>query len=166
MPTTIADYQKQPLTARLERMGRTADELVDAIRGRSDAVLSQRPDGKNWSAKEVVCHLRDVEREYIARFHLVLDNDDPKLYLEPESNVRWPVHLQYLRNDTAEAVSAFRELREGMLVLLAGLTPAQLQRAGIHPRRGRLTIDWWVAMLACHDDDHVDQLKRAVDGRP
>jgi hypothetical protein len=52
-----------------------------------------------------------------------------------------------------------------MLLLIADMTPAQLQRGGIHPRRGRLTIDWWLSMLAGHDDDHLDQLKRALAGR-
>jgi hypothetical protein len=39
--TTIAEYQKQPVSERLERMCRTPDELADAIRGRSDAELSR-----------------------------------------------------------------------------------------------------------------------------
>jgi uncharacterized damage-inducible protein DinB len=164
--TTIAEYATWSVSERLDRMTRTPDELLDAIRGRSDAELSRRPDEENWSAKEIVCHLRDVEREYIERFHLVLDNEDPKLYLDPSSNERWPVERQYLRNETRDAVSAFRELRQEMRALLEPLTPAQLSRAGIHPRRGRVTIDWWVAMLAAHDDDHVDQLTRALDGRP
>ena len=100
---TIADYLKRPVSERLERMRRTPDDLADAIRGRSDAELSRRPDEKNWSAKEIVCHLRDVEREYIERFHLVLENDAPKIYMEPDGNERWPVDLQYHRNDTADA---------------------------------------------------------------
>jgi len=61
MMPTRQEYAKQPITARLERIARTADDLAAAIGGRNDAVLSRRPDGKNWAAKEVVCHLRDLE---------------------------------------------------------------------------------------------------------
>ena len=164
--TTISEYKKLSIRERLERMRRTPDELAEAILGRSDAELSRRPAEKSWSAKEIVCHLRDVEREYIERFHLILDNHDPKLYLDFTSNDRWPIERQYLRNDTGDAVSAFRALREEMRALLEGLSPEQLSRGGIHPHRGRITIDSTVAMLACHDDDHLDQLKRALDGRP
>jgi uncharacterized damage-inducible protein DinB len=163
---TIADYLKRPVSERLECMRRTPDDLADAIRGRSDAELSRRPDEKNWSAEEIVCHLRDVEREYIERFHLVLENDDPKIYMEADGNERWPVDLQYHRNDTADAASAFRRLRDEMTTLLSGLTAGELQRGGIHPRRGRVTIDSWVAMLVVHDADHLDQLKRALNGSP
>jgi uncharacterized damage-inducible protein DinB len=160
---TIADYLKRPVSERLERMRRTPDDLADAIRGRSDAELSRRP---NWSAEEIVCHVRDVEREYIERFHLVLEHDDPMIYMEADGNERWPVDLQYHRNDTADAASAFRRLRDEMTTLLSGLTAGELQRGGIHPRRGRVTIDSCVAMLVVHDADHLDQLKRALNGSP
>ena len=163
---TIEEYQRKPIKERIARMAQTPDDLAAAIRGVRDDVLSRRPDETSWSAKEIVCHLRDVEREYVHRFHLVLDNDDPKLYMEPESNARWPADLQYLRNDAADAVRSFRRLRGEMLLLLGDMTETELQRGGIHPRRGRVTIDRWVAMLAAHDDDHLEQLRRAVDGQP
>ena len=153
MPT-VEEYQGRSIEERLSRLQRTPGELESAIAGKSDAELGWRPDARNWSAKEIVCHLRDVEREYIERFHLVLENDAPKIYMEPDGNERWPVDLQYHRNDTADAASAFRRLRDEMTTLLSGLTAGELQRGGIHPRRGRVTIDSWVAMLVVHDADH------------
>src|SRR2546430_6891732 len=50
MPT-MEEYAKQPVEERMRRLARTADELAAAIRGRDDATLSRRPDGKNWAAK-------------------------------------------------------------------------------------------------------------------
>lgn len=72
MMPTRQEYAKQPITRCLERLGRAADELAAAIGGRSDAVLSRRPDGKNWAAKEVVCHLRDIEELFMIRFRTML----------------------------------------------------------------------------------------------
>lgn len=146
-------------------MRRTADELAEAIAGQSDEILSRRPDGKNWAANEVVCHLRDVEEEYLLRFHLMVDNDDPRIYLDPDTNEHWPAERQYLRHDTADALTAFRRLRGEMVAFVESLTPAQWQRGGIHPRRGRITIDQFVAYLASHDDEHLEQLKRALQGK-
>ena len=163
---TMAEYAAQSVTERLARMRRTPDELAAAIRGRSDEILSRRPDGKNWAAKEVICHLRDVEEEYLLRFHLMLDNDDPRLYLDPETNEHWTADRQYLRNDAPEAVLAFRRIRGNMLALVESLSPTQLQRGCIHPRRDRVSIDTFVAFLASHDDEHLDQLKRALQGQP
>jgi hypothetical protein len=45
------------------------------------------------------------------------------------------------------------------------LTPAQWQRGGVHPTRGRMTVEDFVTMIAWHDDNHLDQLRRALDGK-
>ena len=83
--------------------------------------------------------------------------------LDPD---RWAEERQYLRNDAAEALAAFRRRRQEILTLLEALSPAQWKRGGIHVVHGRLSMADWAASLAAHDDNHLDQLTRAVDGRP
>jgi hypothetical protein len=163
---TIEEYAKQPFEKRVDRMSRTADELAAAIRGRSDGELSRRPDPKNWAAKEVICHLRDVEEVYFARSRsMVLNDVDMKIYADASAVERWATNRQYLRWDATEAVAGFRELRGEFLAFLLGLTPADRDRGCIHPVRGRVTIDFFVSMLSWHDDNHLDQIARALDGR-
>ena len=41
---------------------------------------------------------------------------------------------------------------------------AQWRRGGMHPQRGRLTVEDFVTELAWHDDNHLDQLRRALAG--
>jgi hypothetical protein len=162
---TMEEVGKQSLEQRLDRMSRTADDLAAAIRGQSEAVLVRRPDGKNWAANEVICHLRDIEEVYFVRVHAMLSNDDPKLYADPSAADRFAEDRQYLRHDAAQALASFRRRREESLALLRTLTPEQLQRGCLHPSRGRITIDGIVTMLAWHDDNHLDQLRRALDGK-
>ena len=165
MPT-MEEVATQPVSRRLERMARTADDLAAAIRGQSDAVLSRRPDGKNWAAKEVLCHLRDTEELFAGRFELIMAMDQPKLPpLHPGTPDRWAEERQYLRNDAGEALAAFRRRREENLAFLNALGPDQWTRGSIHPTRGRMTIDDWVTLIAWHDDNHLDQLVRASEGQ-
>lgn len=182
MPTAD-DYLRLPLERRLQRLTTTPDEVAVAIGGKSDAELSRRPDPKNWSPTEIVCHLRDVEELFLTRFQTILAMDDPKILafaaapadllawgiggavghpLDPD---RWAEERQYIRNDATLALTAFRRRRAEVLALLRGLTPDQWPRGGIHPARGRLPMGDWVASLAGHDDNHLDQLRRAADGR-
>src|SRR6266446_10677087 len=177
------EYMRRPLERRLARLARTPDELDEAFRARSADVLARRPDASNWSATEIVCHLRDVEELFRIRFHTILALDDPKILtfgaepaalaawgiggpighpLDPD---RWAEERQYARNDPSQALSAFRRHRAETVALLESLTAAQWQRGGIHLRLGRLTLGDWVASLAGHDDNHVDQLARTIDGR-
>ena len=183
MPTAD-EYSRLPIKARLSCLDKTPGELDRAISGKTDEELSARPGANNWAAKEIVCHLRDVEELFQIRFHTVLALDEPRIFvlgasaddlapwriggaighpLDPE---RWAEDRQYLGNDTRKAVAAFRRRRAEVLVLLRSLLPAEWQRGGFHLGRGRLTLADWVASLAAHDDNHVAQLHRALEGRP
>ena len=48
---------------------------------------------------------------------------------------------------------------------LRKLDADQWTRGAIHPVRGRFTIDDLASLMAAHDDNHLDQLRRALDGR-
>jgi uncharacterized damage-inducible protein DinB len=163
MPT-MEEYARKTVEDRIGRLTRTADELAAAIRGRDDAALARRPDAKNWAAKEIVCHLRDVEEAFQGRFELILAMDvDPKL-LAPTPD-RWAEERQYLRNDAGEALAAFRRRREESVALFRTITPAQWKRGGVHATRGRMTLDDFLSLMAWHDDNHLDQLARALQGK-
>jgi DinB superfamily len=163
MPT-MEEYATQPTAQRLERLTRTADELAAAIKGRHENVMARRPDAKNWAPKEVVCHLRDTEDAFASRFEQILAMDvDPKLGT-PTAD-RWAEERQYLRNDAVEALAAFRKRREENVATLRGLTPAQWTKGALHPVRGRMTLDTFLTLMAWHDDNHLDQLARALEGK-
>jgi hypothetical protein len=162
MPT-MEEYAKQPREQRLRRLERTADELTSALRGQSEAALSRRPDARNWAAKEVLCHLRDTEELFMMRFETIMAADEPRVAaIDPD---RWAHDRQYLRNDAGEAAAAFRKRREESLAFLRKLDAEQWARGAIHPARGRFTIDDLASLMAAHDDNHLDQLKRALEGR-
>ncbi|MEX1253398.1 MAG: DinB family protein [Dehalococcoidia bacterium] len=179
MPTRD-EYLQQPPPERLSRLARTPDDLAAAIDAQGDATLSRRSAFDGWSARDVICHLRDVEELSILRFHLMLASDDPKVFvvgapppdgerwgiggdvpfpLDPE---RWVEERQYDRSDAALALAAFRRRRGEALALLDSLSPGQWQRGSIHPERGRITFEEWTAGIASHDDNHLEQLRRAL----
>ena len=161
---TMEEYAQQPREQRLQRLTRTAGELSAAIKGQAESVLARRPDTKNWAAKEIICHLRDTEEAFNSRFELIVAMDtDPKLV--GSSADRMAEERQYLRNDAVEAIGAFRRRREENIDYLRKLTPAQWDKGGTHPVRGRMTIDTFLTLMAWHDDNHLDQLKRALDGK-
>jgi hypothetical protein len=61
------------------------------------------------------------------------------------------------------ALRAFGRRRGEVLTLLDALSPTQWQRGGIHQARGRMSLGEWVASLAGHDDNHLDQLRRTLE---
>jgi hypothetical protein len=161
---TIEDYAKQPREQRMQRLTRTADEFSAVIKGQSDAALSRRPDAKNWAGKEIVCHMRDTEEVFGARIEQILAMDvEPKLIATNPD--RWAEERQYLTNDVARALAAFRQRRAETLETFSTLTPEQWEKGGIHSVAGRIALDGFLSIMAWHDDNHLDQLARALQGR-
>jgi len=162
---TIDEYASQPRDARLERLSRTPDELAAAIAGQEEGVLCRRPDAKNWAPKEVVCHLRDAEEVFGARMEQILAMDsDPTLIVT--SADRLADDRQYLRNEVTAALAAFRRHRAETPEIFGRLTPSQWEKGAVHPAFGRITIDRVLSIMAFHDDNHLDQLARALRGQP
>src|SRR5262249_7598631 len=151
--------------------------------GLDGAAWGRRPDGRNWSPKEIVCHLRDVEELFVVRFMTMLAMEEPMILAfsaTRETLAAWGIggtighpldpdrvaeERQYLANDGPQALSAFGRRRRETLALLGGLSPAQWARGGRHPSRGRLTMAEYADALAAHDANHLAQLARALEGR-
>jgi len=182
MPTR-EEYLTRPVGDRVTRLRSTPGEVARVLDGKDNHALSRRPDARSWSPKEIVCHLRDVEELFLIRFQTILAVEDPPILtfgatpealaawgigdevghpLDPD---RWADERQYSRSDGFEALHAFRRRRREVVTLLDALSPRQWQRGGIHLARGRMELGEWVASLAGHDDNHLGQLQRAVDGR-
>ncbi|HYS18399.1 MAG TPA: DinB family protein [Candidatus Binatia bacterium] len=163
MPS-IDEYARRPREERLARIGRTPDELADAVRGADAAVLARRPAPKSWAATEVICHLRDNEEWFLERMRLIVEMDLPRFVATNPD--RWADERQYLTNDAAAALAAFARRRRETLEFLRPLGRDAWARAGVHvDSRGRRTIDEFLSVMAWHDDNHLDQLRRALDGR-
>ena len=164
MPS-IDEYARRPREERLARIARTPDELTGAVRGADAACLGRRPAPKSWAPTEVLCHLRDNEEWFLERMRLIVAMDLPRFVATNPD--RWADERQYLTNDGALALAAFVRRRTETLEFLRGLQPNAWERAGVHvDSRGRRTIDEFLSVMAWHDDNHLDQLRRALDGRP
>jgi hypothetical protein len=162
-PSVDAWFQRTP-DERLARLAATPGEVAIAIEGRSAQGLARRPAPGAWAPVEIICHLRDAEEMFGERFAAILTMAEPALAeVEP---ARWAEERQYLRHDAATALAHFRRRRGESLETLVASSPSDWQRGGEHPTRGRLTIDMLVAQMAWHDDNHLEQLTRAVEGRP
>src|SRR5262249_38421557 len=165
MPT-LEQYLHRSLADRLHRLRTTPDDISAALDGKTDDVVCRRPDRQNWSAREILCHLRDVEELFLIRFQTILALDEPTILtfaaahdalkawgigdgvghpLDPD---RWADERQYTRCDAGLALVAFRRRRLEVVRLLDALSPAQWRRGGIHLQRGRLALVVLVAGLA------------------
>lgn len=163
-PSVDAWFSRTP-DERLARLASAPGQVAGLLQRRTARALARRPAPGAWAPIEVVCHLRDIEETFADRVTAILGMHEPVL---PEVGPadRWAEDRQYLRHDAATALAHFRRRRGESLEMLVALSPSDWQRGGEHPARGRLSIDMLVALMAWHDDNHLEQLTRAVEGQP
>ena len=157
----LAPNRPESLIARLE--GQLA-ALLTKIRELGDDGL-RRPSGDDGLAPlQVICHLRDVDREInVPRLQTILQNDDP--FLSSVDTHSWIKERAYHREDPATAVDGYIAARKEVLESLRRLAPAQWKRSARHSLLGPITLSEWIAVLAEHDLRHaarVDFAPRSV----
>ena len=110
--------------------------------------------GESFSVRGQVCHLRDIEVEgYHLRIRRMLEEEEPDL--ASLDSYALADARGYSAADVGEALAAFRAARAETLDLLAGLTEAQLDRAGTFAEYGPLTLRGLIHLLASHDAQHL-----------
>src|SRR6266403_3265756 len=160
----IAEWQHRPRAERLARLAATPAELAAAITTTPATTLVRRPAADAWAPVEVVCHLRDLEESFHERLTAMLATDEPRFATTNPD--RWAEDRQYLRHDAHDAVRAFMRRRTETLTLLRGLAADAWSRAGWQlDSRGRRTVDEFLTLMAWHDENHLAQLARALEGR-
>ncbi len=153
----------------LEQLEITPARLAQDLEGPDAAALAVRPGEDRWSALDVRCHLRDIEREIfterLTQFLGARPDEVPVLAGEADMNrrnARLRAERAYDREDPAHALGAFASARGENLARLTRLVPADWRRAGIHPARGATTLFEQVRRWAAHDLSHLRQLERAL----
>jgi hypothetical protein len=147
-------HQPETLIARFE--GQLA-AMLTKLGWLGEAGLRVPPAGGNLAPLQVVCHLRDVDREVnLPRLRVFLEKDDP--FFSSVDTDNWIQERDYLHEDSAGAIAGFVAGRKQVTAALRELTPVQWQRRARHSLLGPITLRDWIAVLAEHDLRHVAQV--------
>lgn len=141
------------------------EETTPAVRSLCDQVPEDRllapPAPAEWSVRDVVAHLFDVDIVYGFRWRLVLTEDEPTY---PGYNEK--LFTPLTRPPFWSLMSAWEGLRTANAVLLRATPREDWGRRGHHGEQGGETFDEMVRKLAAHDLAHINQIQRALAERP
>jgi len=142
----------------LETLAATPAALKAALRGVPRKLLLYTPAPGKWSILEILCHMRDMEREgYLERYTRILAENEPRL---PDLNGdALAIERDYRGQKAGDVLRDWTRLRRESLRLLKKSKPEQWRRAGIHETAGRLSIDDLVVRHAVGNDlAHLAQI--------
>lgn len=114
-----------------------------------------------WSPYDVIGHLIHGERtDWIPRARHILAGD-PRPF---EAFDRTAMFTESQGRSLSELLATFTELRRENIATLVGmhLTDEDLDRKGMHPELGEVTLRQLLATWVAHDLDHVAQIARTM----
>ncbi|MDQ6892841.1 MAG: DinB family protein [Acidobacteriota bacterium] len=134
----------------------TPQRVSDLFSGIGDAGLSRRFGPGKWTAREVFCHLADVEVGTGFRIRQIATSTGQHI-IQPFDQDLWA--KPYARLPARAAVTAFSALRPYNLAWYRTLPAEDLSRVAFHPERGDESIETIIRMQAGHDRNHLAQLE-------
>jgi hypothetical protein len=155
----VVTFQLDDTLALLER---TPATLRDQLGGVADAWTESRPDADNWSAYQVVCHLAYIEEfDWLVRARMIVESGTSEPFPPVDHGDQSP---RYAGLSLEQVLDRFTEDRrrnlEAVRPLLAD--PAALDRRGLHPTLGEVTMRQLLAAWVVHDLNHVRQAQQAM----
>jgi len=145
----------------LDQLRKNLAILPNHLRGVSahDAT-AYRDGGTGWTALQVLCHLRDYEAIFLERATLTVEQESPPLP-NPDPDAL-AAERRYNEQDFAATVQEWLNRREAFLAYLTGLDEAAWARTAQHPRRGTISLQDQLALVAFHDVNHLEQIVRVL----
>jgi hypothetical protein len=146
----------------IEILARTPATLKAMLAGLPEKWTTGTEGSETWSAYDVLGHLINGERtDWLPRASMILDHGDSKPF-EPFD--RFAQFDDSKGKSLAELLDEFDSLRRKRLDELRALNlkPADLEKPGMHPALGRVTLKELLATWVAHDLDHVGQIARVM----
>jgi len=122
----------------------------------SSKAWAQKPTSDDWAMIELVCHLRDTEREV---HHLQINTllEDSKPFVPRPDAAVWAKQRNYLHEDGATAVREFTSARIKTIEILKGVGPVMWARTARHAIFGPTNFMEVIGFMADHDRMHIQQ---------
>jgi carbonic anhydrase/acetyltransferase-like protein (isoleucine patch superfamily) len=126
-----------------------------------DARWALAPATGRWSALEVLCHLRDTDRDvFVPRLERMLTETRPAL---PDVDMRgWDARREYRTESPRAAHRAWDAARRALIARLEPLGPEDWRRVGTHSIRGTFPLGEMVRDWVEHDLSHRRQMAGAL----
>ncbi len=135
--------------------------LTAITTGLTPSQLLAFPEPGEWSARDVLAHLRacaDIWGKYMEE---ILTQDKPTIKaVNPRT---WIKNTNYLELEFHPSLQVFTDQRAGLLALLRPLAPGGWSRTGIVTGAGKpleKTVFSFAERLATHERTHLKQMER------
>jgi HAD superfamily hydrolase (TIGR01549 family) len=139
--------------------------LLSFLKEIPSEIWQKKPEEGEWCLTEILCHLRDVEKEVnLPRLRKIIAETNP--FLPGMDTDPWADERQYIRQDGKAALDEFVQARLEYLHLLSNLNTEEWTQSVRHAIFGPTQLIELVKINSSHDRVHVRQLHQVLNMRP
>lgn len=159
---TLSAIMSFSLSHTINILERTPEVLTAYLEDLPEFWLHQNEGGETWSPYDVIGHLIVGEKtDWIPRARIILSDSDDKNFTPFDRFAQFneapnqPIH---------ELLDDFSRLRHQNIRELISyqLTDSDLEKTGMHPEFGKVSLKQLLATWAVHDLGHISQISRAM----
>jgi len=146
----------------IQILERTPEVLEALLSGLSDDWTKVNEGGESWSPNDIVGHLLHGERtDWIARMEIIL-SEGPERRFTPFD--RFAQFDESKGKSLEELLDEFKVQRKKSITILRSknLDEILLNREGIHPKFGEVTLRQLLSTWVAHDLAHLAQIARVM----
>ena len=166
----MPEYTQDDVAALTAKMAEERGKLIAAAEGLrgddADRVPVDAVGEEQWTAKEQLAHLWEMEKSYVAWCRAALEEDGVDVAGVRGDPVDIPIE-DAAGHSVCELLDALIAERAATNDFIAGLSLEQFQRTASNPAFGRLTVMQWLRSFYRHDRQHTAQIEgRQSDYQP
>ena len=146
----------------VEILERTPQVVRELLAGLPANWTRTNEGGETWSPYDVIGHLIHGEKtDWIPRAEIILGPGSDKRFTPFDRTAQ---SRESQGKSLEDLIEDFGELRRASLERLQGfrLTEKDLDRTGVHPEFGQVTLRQLLATWVVHDLDHIVQISRVM----
>ena len=145
-----------------EILGRTPGTLNVLLTDLPDDFIMSNEGPETWSPYDVIGHLIEGEEtDWIPRARIIIEQGEARPF---DAFDRFAMFEKSKGKSLRELLARFEELRGESLRQLdqLNLTPELLEKRGMHPRLGAVTLSQLLSAWVVHDLGHISQIVRVM----
>jgi hypothetical protein len=138
------------LTERLKNQHKT---IASLIINTNNVRINSHPAKGKWNIHENIAHLAKYQPVFLDRIRRIIATDNPEFdSYSAEDDDGFEIYCAFT---TYELIRKISSDREKIYQLIHHLPPDKLERTGIHPKYGKLTISEWTEFFLLHEAHHL-----------
>lgn len=141
-----------------DKMAQERGKLLSILELLSEEEAVKSPQPGEWTVKQQMSHLCEMESAYRAWVEKALAEDGANLDGVPGEVVAIPLERAHL-NAVPEHITEMRAQREKTLAVMERMRPQDYDRTATSAVFGTLTVMQWLRSYYRHDRMHYDQVR-------